>query len=284
MYKFDGNLINDSKGVMSISTPSADVVGGMLKRILTSADNLAELYDAMIQPYSGENEFYSMLADVSEKFDNIDLEEIGMIRNAYTFGSIYSAADRWIISAMYSFDADADSSDSYISKAMFSNTIVKKLREIIDDCEFVPMDKMGAIAASLYHVISVLYMEIYNTYDVSRWIIHKQDGQSFINDITVGYNEFLIQMNMSPEEMADMLYEKLQKFVFVTNEVDKDPEVSKKIREMVPGIYKEKFEELIELITEEQVQDILNGTLKIDKRFFNSLAEDEFDDDFEDEE
>ena len=146
------------------------------------------------------------------------------------------------------------------------------------------MDKMGAIAASLYHVISVLYMEIYNTYDVSRWIIHKQDGQSFINDITVGYNEFLIQMNMSPEEMADTLYEKLQKFVFVTNEVDKDPEVSKKIREMVPGIYKEKFEELIELITEEQVQDILNGTLKIDKRFFNSLAEDEFDDDFEDEE
>ena len=284
MYKFDGNLINDSKGVMSISTPSADVVGGMLKRILTSADNLSELYDAMIQPYSGENEFYSMLADVSEKFDNIDLEEIGMIRNAYTFGSIYSAADRWIISAMYSFDADADSSDSYLSKAMFSNTIVKKLREIIDDCEFVPMDKMGAIAASLYHVISVLYMEIYNTYDVSRWIIHKQYGQSFINDITVGYNEFLIQMNMSPEEMADTLYEKLQKFVFVTNEVDKDPEVSKKIREMVPGIYKEKFEELIELITEEQVQDILNGTLKIDKRFFNSLAEDEFDDDFEDEE
>lgn len=279
MYKFNGTLRDDMKGSLTSKVPTPDYVGDVICDMLNVAEKLEVIYNLCMTEYSGENDFYSLLSDISDAIDDIDIDQIIFIRDAFSFGVIYSACERWIISPLQ--DLYYEDSKSEIVR---DDSIMKILTDVIEDCDYVEIDKMQAIASALYNSIAAIYFEVYNTYGAGRWVENKLNGTNFINDITRGYNEVLIRMNKSPEEMSEYLFDKVQKFVFVTNEVDRDADVSKKVRSLVPEHLKEDFEGVIELITKEQVEDIVNGRIKITARFIaklNEEIEDSSDDDGE---
>ena len=270
MYNFEGSIINDRPGSMTSRVPDpvfvADIVTGLYKE----ACNLEKVYDLMMTEYSGENDFYALLSDLSDAMDNIDLDMLVDLRTAFGTGIIYSAAERWIIPPLSSLYDNTDANT-------LKDSIVTNIMDIIEECDYVAPDDMQIIAANLYGCIAAMFHEIYNTYEIGKWVAARYETLPVLNDVTRGFNEFMIRMNMSVDEVADNLYSKTQKFVFVSNEVDRDPEVSKKIRAMVPVNLKDEFEDVIELITEEQVESLLNGRLRITAEFLSSLANDEED-------
>lgn len=273
MYTLHKNISIDNKGGMTGVSPDPIAVANILTAMFRNAEKLEKLYDVMMTEYSGENDFYAILSDISDIIDTIDKDELSSIRNAYGSGVIYSAADRWIIAPMFELYDNTVGSDGKIQDCLISDIV-----KTIDECEYVDMTTMRVYAAELYNCIAAMYMEIYNTYGLDRWIKAKTSELPIIDDITRGFNEFLVRVNMSVEEMADYVYEKKMKFIFVTNEVDRDPEIGNKIRSMVPFELKSRFDAVVELITSEQVESILNGKITINESFIVWLENDDDED------
>lgn len=272
MYKFNGNILNDMPGALTGSIPSPIVVADIIMGLYKEACNLEVVYDLLNTEYESENDFYAMLSDLSDALDNVDLETLTELRESFGTGIIYSAADRWIISEMSSlYD------NSSVEKLKFS--LITSIRELVDDCDYVSYDELQIIASSLYSSIAAMFNEIYNTYDLHKWIKGRAEDLPVINDVTRGFNEFMIRMNMDIDEIVDEIYGKCQKFIFVSNVVDKDPEVSKKIRAMVPEYLRFEFESIIELITEDMVEDLLNGKAKINQDWITMVSSDDDEED-----
>ena len=120
-----------------------------------------------------------------------------------------------------------------------------------------------------------MFNEIFNTYELGKWIKARNEELPPISDITRGFNEFMIRMNMDIDEISDLIFSKCQKFIFISNAVDKDPEVSKRIRAMVPEELRFEFESVIELITDDMVEDLLNGKARITQDWINMVSSEE---------
>lgn len=268
MYSLNTNLVDDNKGVMTGNVPNPKSVGWILNTLFNTADKLAELYNVMMRDYKTENDCFAIFYDITDILEQIDLDDVNRLADNYCNGFVYSSCEKWIITPL----CDLYYRGGNDITMSVEGTLLSRLQSITDECEYIPASKMHVLAASLYAIIAAMYSEIYNTYGVDRWIT---GGNGMLLDITRGYNEFLIMQNASCEEMARSLFERINKFVHVTNEVDRDPEVAKKIRDMVPADLMEMFEDNIELITEEQVQDILNGKIRINSKFITSLGEEE---------
>ena len=266
MYKFDGNIVQDRPGSMVSKSPDPVFVADVLTSMYRQAGNLEDVYKLLMTEYNGENDFYALLADLSEKMDEIDLDALTEIRMAYATGIIYSKAERWIISALTTL---YDNTNAESKK----ESIIDSIANMIDDCEYITVDSMQVYAAELYACIAAMYNELFNTYDMDKWIKARDEELPVLNDVTRGFNEFMVRMNMSINEIADVLYEKTQEFVYVTNEVDRDAEVSKKIRAMVPDSLRDEFENVIELFTPEDVEDMLNGRRRITAEYLVSIGE-----------
>lgn len=268
MYKFDGNIVPDRPGVMSGKAPDPAFAADVITNLYKQACKLEELYDIMMSEYNGENDFYALLADVSDTLNEIDLDALTELRMSYGTGIIYSKAERWIISSLTGL---YDNTDAMTKK----ESVLVSIYDMVDACEYITVDEMQVLAAELYDCIAAMFYELFNTYDMDKWIKARSEELPVLNDVTRGFNEFMVRENVSIDEIADILYSKTQKFVYVTNEVDRDAEVSKKIRGMVPENLKEEFESVIELITEEHIEDLLNGRRRITAEFLESLGEED---------
>ena len=277
MYKKEFDISNDRKGAMTGKAPDPSFVADIITGLYHEGCNLEKLYDLLKTEYVGENDFYALLSDISDVLDTIDLEVISDLGTSYGTGLIYSHADRWIMSALNNLHNNNTFKDDE-GNEYHEETILTQIQKIADDCDYISQDEMLVYAHMLYNNIAAMFFEIYNTYGVERFIKARTEELPIINDVTRGFNEFLVRQNLSIDEAADILYAKTQKFVFVSNEVDRDPEISKKIRGMVPTELKEEFESVIELITEEDIENILNGRQRITAKFLASLGSSDDDD------
>lgn len=268
MYKNDFCIVDDKKGDMAMSTPDPSYVADIVCGLLDNALKFEKIYDIFNSDYDSDFGFFAMLGDAADVLDQISEEELTAISEAYGIGTIYSECGRWIMPALYGLAKDSDGREC----------LFHVISDIIEECEQVDSVRMQTIISELYGCLAALFTEIYNTYDLGKWINYKLHKVEFSRDVTRGFNEVLIRKNMSIDEMADMIYEKTQKFIFVSNEVDRDPEVSKKVRSLVPDDLKEDFESVIELLTAEDVEDILNGRKEINRTFINKISLDESDD------
>ena len=267
MYDYKGDIINDLPGSMSGGeAPSPDYVSDMLTTMYKTAGKLEEMHKLLsgVKDTDGEVEILTTLSEVSDVLDTIDKIALRDVALAYGLGALYSSAECWIMSAMYDLvGREGVKSDNA------PQSILDIFEKMMDDGEPVPPAELKSLSAELYNCIAAIYLELYNTYELDRWV---DDSSDRIKDITRGFNEFLMSNNLGIEEISKFVYEKTQEFVFVTNEVDRDPEVGKKIRDMVPTDLVFDFESVIDLITAEQVEDILNGKIKIDADFIMKVS------------
>lgn len=268
MYKFNGTIISDMPGTMTGSVPSPIVVADVISGLYNEACNLETVYDLLNVEYEGENDFYAMLSDLSDAMDNVDLETLTDLRESFGTGIIYSAAERWIIPELtYLYDNS--------NPQNLAGSIITSIKNLIDDCDYVSYEDLQVISSSLYSCIASMFNEIYNTYELGKWIKARNEELPPINDVTRGFNEFMIRMNMDIDEISDLIFSKCQKFIFISNQVDKDPEVSKRIRAMVPEELRFEFESVIELITDDMVEDLLNGKARITQDWINMVSSEE---------
>lgn len=271
MYKQIFDTIEDRKGAMALNSPDPKYAADVITDLYQQANVLSKVYKIMMTPYEGENDFYTLLADLSEAFDEINFSALTSLRLSYLNGTIFSLAERWIIPSLVILYDDSN-------KGTLEDSTLTAIRNVVEECEYIPMAEFQALASSLYRSIASMYMELFNTYGLDDFVhIDAADELPKINFVTKGFNEFLMREDKSIEEMATIIYDKTQEFIFVANEVDKDEATSKKIRAMVPEDLKAEFEDVIELITEEQVAGLLNGTIRINKRFIDSLIGDDSD-------
>lgn len=271
MYKFDGTIISDMPGSMTGSVPSPIVVADVISGLYKEACNLEAVYDLLNVEYEGENDFYAMLSDLSDAMDNVDLETLTDLRESFGTGIIYSAAERWIIPELTNL---YDNSNPH----NLACSIITSIKNLIDDCDYVSYEDLQVISSSLYSCIASMFNEIFNTYELGKWIKARNEELPPISDVTRGFNEFMIRMNMDIDEISDLIFSKCQKFIFVSNAVDKDPEVSKRIRAMVPDDLRFEFESIIELIDEDMIEDLLNGKVRINQEWINMVSSEDEDD------
>lgn len=266
MYtKFDGAIVEDHAAIMTNKVPSPEFVADILETLFNNAQKLEKVHEGLMTPYKSENDYYAVLQDISDALDEIDTEDITSARDTYLTSTIYSKGERWISSGLITL----------LNPNIEELSALLQIQNLVNDCEYVSSERLQVLAADIYYAVSSMYFEIYNTYDIQDWVDYKNGDGFLIKAITRGFNEFLMRTNKSMDEMVDTLYEKTQKFVYVTNEVDRDPEVAKKIRAMVPNELAEEFESCIELITKEQVEDILNRKIAITQNFLDMLNDGE---------
>lgn len=275
MYEFNGILTDDIKGSFTGVSPAINKVGTAIEVLYKNAKKLELIYNSLITPCDSDSDIYIMYADIEEILDDIDMDELKSVCESYAIGTIGSKSEHWIIGPLLSLVGGVSAGKSSSEKEI---GILDDLRKIIDECDTENTDKLKIISLNVYTVISAIYREIFNTYDLFDWCKIGDGGKS----ITRGFNEFLTRVNMSPSEIADEIYWKTMddentgtKFVFVTNEVDRDPEKGKRIREMVHASLRDRFEGIIEYITSEQVDDILNGKIKITESFIIKMENDD---------
>ena len=280
MYTFNGTLTDDLKGSFTGTMPAVASVGSSLEILYKTALKLEDIYSALQSACSieSDNDIYIIYADIEEILDDIDIDTLKSVCENYQIGVIGSKAEHWIIGPLLTLSGSTATNGKKEEESIIDN-----LRELVDECEIISNEDLELLCLNVRHTIAAIYTELFNTYDLNDWRSSVNIGKG----ITRGFNEFLTRVNMSPTEIADELYWKIldednsDRFVFITNEVDRDPNVGRQIREMVHVQLRDRFEEVIEYITKEQVEDILNGKIKITESFIVSLENDDMPDGYD---
>lgn len=275
MYEFNGILTEDLKGSFSGVVPSISTIGNALAVLYNAALKLEDIYKSLMTDCESDGDVYIMYSDIEEVLDSIDFEELKAVCKMFAIGVIGSRAEKWIVGPLLTLVGGATMGTN---KEIREEGLINNLRDLIDDCEIVEKSRLQLMGLNVKNIIAAIYMELFNTYGLDDWRSGVDCGKS----ISRGFNEFLIRVNKNPKEIADEIYWKTMdesntgdRFVFVTNEVDRDPEKGRKIRSMVHATLRDRFEDIIEYITSSQVEDILNGKIKITEAFISRMENDD---------
>lgn len=241
-------------------------------------------------------EMYAFKGDLEDTLDEMVFEEDReFIISALESRKIYSKNVSWLHKIFASYKTESLIVNKFPSgtpKAViesYSNILMPNRIQGIADSD-LDTDAMSIILSELSNDIATLYKEIENTYDTSRYLKCNADtkpvkrgrfdlGKTFEDDedrlpdhltVTEGFNSFCAFTGCSFREIAEFLNAKLLEYDFVPNEVDKDPEISKKIRAMVPEERTDDFELIVNTISKDEVDDILNGVRFITDEYIDA--------------
>lgn len=242
-------------------------------------------------------EMYTFKGDLEDTLDEKVFEEDReFIISALESRQIYSKNISWLHKIFASYRTEALIINKFPAGTpravieAYNNILMPSRIQGIADSD-LDTDTMSIILAELSNDIATLYKEIENTYDTSRYLEWDESttskssrnikplklGEELVTSkssepptVTEGFNSFCAFVGCSFKEIAEFLNAKLLEYDFVPNEVDKDPEISKKIRAMVPEERMDDFELIVNTFSKEDVDDILNGVRFITDEYIDA--------------